>query len=126
MMAWGLALSLSEVMPDSATTILKRGYEVGRSRVIVGYHYASDVQAGRVMSSCVLAQLQNMPSFVQLIANARQEYLQLTSGETAISTQNSPSETSSARIYDMQGRLLNDTSTPKGVYIKGNKKVINK
>jgi acid phosphatase (class A) len=43
-----------------------------------------------------------------------------------ISTQNSPSETSSARIYDMQGRLLNDTSTPKGVYIKGDKKVIDK
>ena len=126
MMAWGLALSLSEVMPDSATTILKRGYEVGRSRVIVGYHYASDVQAGRVMASCVLAQMNNMPSFVQLIANARQEYLQLTSGETAISPQNSPSETPSARIYDMQGRLLNDTSTPKGVYIKGDKKVIGK
>lgn len=78
------------------------------------------------MASCVLAQMHNMPSFAQLIANARQEYLQLTSGETSISTQNSPSETSSARIYDMQGRQLNDTSTPKGVYIKGNKKVIGK
>ena len=124
MLSWGLALSLTEVMPDSATAILKRGYEIGRSRVIVGYHYASDVQAGRVMASGVLAQLHSSPAFVQLIANARQEYAQLTSGLTGINSQETQTEIPSARIYDMQGRLLNDTTTSTGVYIKGDKKKV--
>lgn len=124
LLSWGLALTLTEVMPDSATAILKRGYEIGHSRVIVGYHYASDVQAGRVMASGVLAQLHNRADFVQLIANARQEYARLTSSTTGVDSQNTQTDVPSARIYDMQGRLLDDTTAPTGVYIKGNKKVV--
>jgi len=97
---------------------------VWHSRVIVGYHYASDVQAGRVMASGVLAQLHNRADFVQLIANARQEYARLTGSTTGIDSQGTQTEMPSARIYDMQGRQLNDTTVPTGIYIIGNKKVL--
>ena len=89
---WGLALALSEVMPDHQNEILKRGYDFGWSRVIVGYHYPSDVQAGRVMASCLLAKLHNETYLINLLEAAKQEYAAIgannhnisaiTSGET--------------------------------------------
>ena len=48
---WAVALVLSELNPDRAEPILKRGYEYGQSRVIAGYHYQSDVDAARLAAS---------------------------------------------------------------------------
>ena len=72
---WGIALALAEVMPNCQNELLKRGREFGRSRVIVGYHYSSDVQAGMVMAACVLAKYHNDSSFVTMLNDARQEYV---------------------------------------------------
>lgn len=71
---WGLALVLSEVAPEHQDSILKRGFEYGRSRVIVGYHYASDVQAGRIMASYIYTQMHNDPEIRKLIERAKKEY----------------------------------------------------
>ena len=74
---WGLALALAEVMPDHQNEIIKRGYDFGWSRVIAGFHYPADVQAGRVIASCLLAYMHNDATFKSLLQAAKQEYAQL-------------------------------------------------
>lgn len=74
---WGLALVLAEIVPDYQDSILMRGFEYGRSGVIMGYHYASDVQAGRIMASYVYTQLHNNPEFLSLLWDAKLEYIAL-------------------------------------------------
>ena len=71
---WGLALVMTELVPDHQNEILKYGYEYGYSRVIAGYHFASDVQAGRILAACVLARLHNHPFFCSLLEKARKEW----------------------------------------------------
>ena len=71
---WGIALALVEVMPDCQDAILQRGYEYGRSRTILGFHFKSDVQAGRLVASYTLARLHNEPYFLKLLEAARKEY----------------------------------------------------
>ena len=71
---WGLALLLAEIVPERQNEILTRGFEYGRSRVIAGYNYASDVQASRVMATCVVAHLHANADFKKLIEKAKKEY----------------------------------------------------
>ena len=71
---WGIALALVEVMPNCQNALLTRGYEYGRSRTILGLHFASDVQAGRLVAAYTLARLHNDADFQQLMAAAKEEY----------------------------------------------------
>ena len=71
---WGLALLLAEIVPERQNEILTRGFEYGRSRVIAGYNYASDVQASRVMATCVVAHLHADAKFSKLVEKAKKEY----------------------------------------------------
>ena len=71
---WGLALLLAEIVPERQNEILTRGFEIGRSRIIAGYNYASDVQAGRIMAAAVLANLHADAEFGKLIEKAKKEY----------------------------------------------------
>lgn len=71
---WGLALLLVEIGPrEAANDILNRGFEYGRSRVIAGYNYPSDVQTARLWASATLAHLHTMPEFRQLLQAAKDE-----------------------------------------------------
>ena len=71
---WGVALLLVEIMPrETANDILNRGFEYGRSRVIAGYNYPSDVQTGRLWASATLAHLHTMPEFQKLLKAAKDE-----------------------------------------------------
>ena len=70
---WGLALLLAEIVPDRQNEILTRGFEIGRSRIIAGYNYASDVQAGRIMAACVVAHLHADADFEKMIEKAKKE-----------------------------------------------------
>ena len=74
-LGWGIALALVEVMPDCQNALLERGYEYGRSRTILGFHYASDVQDGRLVAAYTLARLHNDAEFLKLMAKAKKEYL---------------------------------------------------
>ena len=47
---WATALVLAEINPQRQNEILKRGYELGESRVICGYHWQSDVDAARIVA----------------------------------------------------------------------------
>ena len=71
---WGLALMLVEIGPrEAANDILGRGFEYGRSRVIAGYNYPSDVQTARLWASATLAHLHTMPEFQKLLQAAKDE-----------------------------------------------------
>ncbi len=54
---WAAAMLFVAVFPDQANAILKTGYEIGQSRVILGYHYQSDVDAARLAASAGFARL---------------------------------------------------------------------
>jgi membrane-associated phospholipid phosphatase len=71
---WALALVLTEVAPERQNEILKLGFDYGYDRVIIGYHWSSDVEAGRLLGCAVVARLNANDSFGKLIKKARAEY----------------------------------------------------
>lgn len=72
---WALALVLAEVAPDCQNEILRRGFNYGYDRLITGFHWATDVEAARLLACAVVARLHADPSFLQLVSKARAEYL---------------------------------------------------
>lgn len=70
---WATALVLAEVNPDRQNEILKRGYEMGQSRVICGYHFQSDVDAARLVASGVVARLHADEGFQKQLEKAKKE-----------------------------------------------------
>ncbi len=73
-LGWGMALLLVEIMPrETANDILARGFEYGRSRIIAGYSYPTDVQTGRLWGSATLAHLHTDPAFQKLLQDAKDE-----------------------------------------------------
>jgi acid phosphatase (class A) len=72
-LGWSAALLLSEVNPDSADAIMAVGYRFGQSRVIAGFHWQSDVDAGRLVASAAVARLHADELFLKLMAEARKE-----------------------------------------------------
>ncbi len=65
---------LAEINPQRQNEILKRGYELGESRVICGYHWQSDVDAARIVGSAVVATLHTNPAFQQQLQKAKDEF----------------------------------------------------
>ena len=52
-------------------------YEIGRSRVITGMNFASDVHAGRLLATCVFVRMQSDRDFQTLLEKAQKEYEKL-------------------------------------------------
>ena len=73
-LGWGISLVMVEIVPDHSEEILKYGYEYGESRVIAGYNFASDVQAGRVFAACIFSRMHNDPAFRNLLNKAMEEW----------------------------------------------------
>lgn len=71
---WSLALLMMEVNPEAADTLLARGMMFGDSRVIVGAHWQSDVDAGRLAASAAVTRLQTVPEFLEQLEKARAEF----------------------------------------------------
>lgn len=74
---WTVALVLVELNPGRQEAILKWGYDYGQSRVIAGYHYQSDVDAGRLAASAVVARLHADEAFQKQLGKARKELAKL-------------------------------------------------
>lgn len=74
---WATALVLAEINPERQNEILKRGYEMGESRVICGYHYQSDVDAGRITGAVTVARLHADPAFQDQLKKAKDEFRRL-------------------------------------------------
>jgi len=72
-LGWAWALVLAEMAPDRADPILARGLAYGESRMICGVHYASDVEAGRIVGAAMVTALKADPAFQRdFIAAARE------------------------------------------------------
>lgn len=74
---WATALVLAEINVNRQNEILKRGYEMGQSRVICGYHFQSDVDAARVVASAVVARLHANDAFLTQVKKAKEEFAKL-------------------------------------------------
>ena len=77
---WGMALMLAQLNPERQDTLMSAGYEWGRSRVIAGVHWASDVEASRLLASACFARLQESPEYRRDLESAREE-LRILKGE---------------------------------------------
>lgn len=76
-LGWSAALLLMEINPEAQDTLLARGYMYGESRIIAGYHWASDVEAGRLAASAAYARLHTDKRFLRQMRYARKEFARL-------------------------------------------------
>lgn len=83
MRGWLAAMLLSEINPDNANALYKRGLEYGESRVIVGAHWQSDIEASRIIAGASYTALHNSPDFRKQMEKAKAEYKKLTSKKEA-------------------------------------------
>ena len=128
-LGWTEALVMAEVAPEHQDEILRRGYEYGHNRLIVGYHWYTDIEATRQLASALVARLHADPAFLDMIAAARTEYESITTGIDARHSNHASDQSSSAdatshpvAIYNLQGQRLD---TPQhGVNIVGGTKTI--
>jgi len=73
-MGWAIALVLAEINPERQDEILKRGFEYGESRVIVGFHFQSDVDHARVITSALVNRLHANDDFMKQLQKAKKEF----------------------------------------------------
>jgi acid phosphatase (class A) len=81
---WAIGLVLTEVSPDQADAILARGRAFGQSRLVCNVHWQSDVQAGQMVGSAVVARLHAEPAFRNDVEAARTEIAALRSKGTVV------------------------------------------
>ena len=122
MRGWTAALLLAEVNPAAADTIFARGWMYGESRVIVGAHWQSDVDASRVAASIAVCALHGSPEFREQMAKAQAEYLEKTGHGTSIADvmQNAPA--TDRQAYRLDG--IKATEDTRGIIIKDGKKIL--
>ena len=72
--SWLVGMILTAIDPDHAEEIMKTAYEMGQSRVIVGFHYQSDIEAGRVAGSVTFARLCAEEEFQKMMKKAMKEF----------------------------------------------------
>ena len=101
--------------------IFKCGLEYGESRVIVGAHWQSDVDAGRIAGSIAYSRLQTSTEFREQIEKAKEEFRQKMSatGNSPVAADPQPSQSSA---YTLGGTVA--TSNTHGIVIQNNQKVI--
>ncbi|MFO1013246.1 MAG: phosphatase PAP2 family protein [Caulobacteraceae bacterium] len=63
MIGWSYALTLAQLLPDRSEVLIENGKAYGESRIICGVHYQSDVEAGRLLASAMVARLQSNREF---------------------------------------------------------------
>lgn len=71
---WGAALVMVAVDPEHQDAYLQAGYELGQSRVIVGYHYQSDVDAARLAAGAGFARLVADKKWQRDLRRAQREF----------------------------------------------------
>jgi acid phosphatase (class A) len=72
-LGWIWASVLTALAPDRADRLIARGIAFGDSRVVCGFHYKSDVDAGRLAAAALMAREAADPGFQAALAAARRE-----------------------------------------------------
>lgn len=120
MCGWVISLVLAQVAPERANQLFIRGLEYGDSRVIVGAHWQSDIDASFTAGSIGFCALQGCEEFVAQMKKAQQEYKEKTS-QTAVNSVKTAEQTAT-RAYRLDGTPA--TSTTRGVIVAGQKKFV--
>lgn len=68
---WGQVLAA--MVPERADAITARAYAFGQSRLVCGFHYPSDLAAGRLAAAALFARLITTPAFHHDFAAARED-----------------------------------------------------
>jgi acid phosphatase (class A) len=71
--AYLAAIVLANMVPEKSAALFARGREFGDSRVVLGVHYPSDVEAGRFGAIALAAGLMQSPAFMKDFAEAKAE-----------------------------------------------------
>jgi acid phosphatase (class A) len=67
------SLLLAELFPEKRAAILEFGREIGWDRVLIGKHFPTDVQAGRVLGRAIVRELMASPAFQRDLTEAKAE-----------------------------------------------------
>ncbi|MBO4819863.1 MAG: phosphatase PAP2 family protein [Prevotella sp.] len=118
---WGISLLLAQIAPERANEIFSRGWDYCNSRVILGAHWQSDVDASRTAASIGFCALQGSEAFIAQMKKAQVEYAEKTGQAVGVRTLNATQQ-QSARIYRIDGTPADGTT--RGVVIEEGKKHI--
>ena len=118
---WGISLLLAQIAPERANEIFSRGWDYCNSRVIVGAHWQSDVDASRTAASIGFCALQGSEAFIAQMKKAQAEYAEKTGQAVGVRTLNATQQ-QSARIYRIDGTPADGTT--RGVVIEEGQKHI--
>lgn len=124
---WASALLLSDISQtnEAMEALLARGYEFGQSRVIAGYHWQSDVDAGRMAGSVLYQLIRNHERFIGQLEKARAEFKEKTGEITSVrSARIVPMATADGSAYTLQGTPATDAT--RGIVIEDGQKVVRK
>ena len=122
MRGWTAALLLAEVNPAAADTIFARGWMYGESRVIVGAHWQSDVDASRVAASIGYAALHGSAEFREQMAKAQAEYLEKTGQAVSVAEVVPVTPYNDVQAYRVDG--VKTTDSTRGIIIQGGEKIM--
>jgi acid phosphatase (class A) len=74
MVGWIWASILTNLAPERADALFARGIAFGDSRVVCGFHFRSDVEAGRLAAAALMAREAADPAFQAALAAAKREF----------------------------------------------------
>ena len=124
---WTSALLLADINQsnEAMEALLARGYEFGQSRVIAGYHWQSDVDAGRTAGSVLYQLIRNHERFIGQLVKARAEFTEKTGNATRMTdAPRTQQQNASARVYRLDGTPADDSSN--GILIQNDQKFVRK
>src|SRR4029079_11967957 len=76
-LGWLWGTILAELAPEHADALIARGIALGDRRVICGFHYPSDIVAGRLAAAALLQRLHADRKFQHDLDDARAELAKL-------------------------------------------------
>jgi acid phosphatase (class A) len=85
--ATAMAEILAEIFPKQRDALMARARQIGWDRVIVGVHYPSDIDAGRVLGRAIAHQLLASPDFREELEKVKTELLQASDAHTSAAAQ---------------------------------------
>jgi acid phosphatase (class A) len=65
------AMVLAQMVPEQAQALFQRGRDFGTSRIIVGAHFPTDIEAGRTFAAVAMAQVLASPAYAAGFGEAR-------------------------------------------------------
>ena len=122
LLGWSSALLMTEINPDRATEILKRGYRYGENRLVVGAHWQSDTDAARLAASAAYARLHTSERFLEQMRKAREEFKAL---NTPVPVSDVPATQAKADpypAYTLQGTPASNNT--RGIVVSKGSKVL--